>query len=166
MLIGQIKSYASVFYLKKIFLRWHAKTLPSGRPCHSSKWLLTDVFRTELGCDKCLIGTDFRDIELLSDMNTANTSRYPGLPADTDASLQSLAAGVDQDLGGFSYNDLDIILDAPRALPPTPLSDSQCRAVWQMLRCPMFRADWCAFDGIVKIEASGSARCSRPRRRD
>jgi len=68
--------------------------------------LLTDVFRTELGCDKCLIGTDFRDIELLSDMNTANTSRYPGLPADTDASLQSLAAGVDQDLGGFSFSSL------------------------------------------------------------
>ena len=40
------------------------------------------------------------------DMNTANTSRYPGLPADTDASIQALAAGVDQDLGGYSYGSL------------------------------------------------------------
>ena len=71
----------------------------NGRPCHSSKWLLTDILRAELGCDKCLIGTDFRDIELLSDMNVANTSRYPGLPPDTDASIQALAAGIDQDLG-------------------------------------------------------------------
>ena len=78
----------------------------NGRPCHSSTWLLTHVFRTELGCDKCLIGTDFRDIELLSDMNTANTSRYSGLPPDTDASIQALAAGVDQDLGGYSYGSL------------------------------------------------------------
>lgn len=47
----------------------------NGRPCHSSKWLLTNVFREEFGCAKCLIGTDFRDIQLLSNMNTANTSR-------------------------------------------------------------------------------------------
>jgi len=78
----------------------------NGRPCHASSWLLTDIFRTELGCEKCLIGTDFRDIQLLSDMNTANTSRYPGLPPDTDASIQALAAGVDQDLGGYSYGSL------------------------------------------------------------
>jgi beta-glucosidase-like glycosyl hydrolase len=78
----------------------------NGRPCHSSAWLLTEVFRKELGCEKCMVGTDFRDIELLSDMNTANTSRYPGLPADTDASMQALAAGVDQDLGGYSYGSL------------------------------------------------------------
>ena len=78
----------------------------NGRPCHSSSWLLTHVFRNELGCEKCLIGTDFRDVELLSDMNTANTSRYPGLPPDTDASIQALAAGVDQDLGGYSFGSL------------------------------------------------------------
>eukprot|EP01043_Picozoa_sp_COSAG02_P047434 COSAG02_NODE_4547_length_5227_cov_54.893721_5_plen_91_part_00 len=29
----------------------------NGRPCHSSSWLLTDVFRKELGCEKCFIGT-------------------------------------------------------------------------------------------------------------
>lgn len=78
----------------------------NGRPCHSSSWLLTDVFRKELGCDKCFIGTDFRDIELLSNMNTANTSRYAGMPPDTDASIQALAAGIDQDLGGYSYGSL------------------------------------------------------------
>ena len=39
-------------------------------------------------------------------MNTANTSRYPGMPPDTDASIQALAAGVDQDLGGYSYGSL------------------------------------------------------------
>ena len=50
----------------------------NGRPCHSSGWLLTDILRREFGCEKCLIGTDYRDIQLLADMNTANTSRYPG----------------------------------------------------------------------------------------
>eukprot|EP01043_Picozoa_sp_COSAG02_P047433 COSAG02_NODE_4547_length_5227_cov_54.893721_4_plen_201_part_00 len=39
-------------------------------------------------------------------MNTANTSRYAGMPPDTDASIQALAAGVDQDLGGYSYGSL------------------------------------------------------------
>ena len=39
-------------------------------------------------------------------MNTANTTRYPGLPPDTDASIQALAAGVDQDLGGYSFSSL------------------------------------------------------------
>lgn len=28
----------------------------NGRPCHSSSWLLTDIFRNELGCEKCFIG--------------------------------------------------------------------------------------------------------------
>ena len=88
----------------------------NGVPCHSSKWLLTHVFRTELGCDKCLIATDFRDIELLDNMNTANDTRYPGMPADTDASIQSLAAGMDQDLGEA------IALFLSPAPPPFPPS--------------------------------------------
>ena len=94
----------------------------NGRPCHSSRWLLTDVLRTELGCEKCLIGTDFRDIQLLSNMNTANTSRYPGLPADTDASIQALAAGVDQDLGGYSYGSL-LPAAGAKLLPPVTAQD-------------------------------------------
>ena len=94
----------------------------NGVPCHSSKWLLTDILRTELGCDKCLIASDFRDIELLSDMNTANVSRYPSMPPDTDASIQSLAAGMDQDLGGYSFGSL---LPASKAgLVPPPTKES------------------------------------------
>ena len=58
------------------------------------------------GYDDWCVGADFRDIELLSNMNTANASRYAGMPPDTDASIQALAAGVDQDLGGYSYGSL------------------------------------------------------------
>jgi beta-glucosidase len=53
-------------------------------------------------------------------MNTANKSRYPGLPADTDASIQALAAGVDQDLSGYSFSSL--LPATQQGLVPTPTS--------------------------------------------
>jgi hypothetical protein len=34
--------------------------------------------------------------------HTHTHTRYPGLPADTDASVQAVTAGVDQDLGGYA----------------------------------------------------------------
>lgn len=104
----------------------------NGRPCHSSSWLLTDVFRKELGCEKCFIGTDFRDIELLSNMNTANTTRYAGMPPDTDASIQALAAGIDQDLGGYSFGSLTPATNAglvPKPAPGQHGIDEACRNV-------------------------------------
>ena len=59
-------------------------------------------------------------------MNTANKSRYPGLPPDTDASLQALAAGVDQVLHsvlGFRVGirrifHLSLFLTASRVVLP------------------------------------------------
>jgi beta-glucosidase len=44
------------------------------------------------------------------------------LPPDTDASLQSLAAGVDQDLGGFSFGSL--IPASHHGLVPAPTADA------------------------------------------
>ena len=87
----------------------------NGIPMHSSQWLLTDVLRVELGGEEMMIGTDYRDIQLLSDMNTANHTRYGAISSaapDTDASIQALNAGVDQDLSGYSFPSL---LGAQRA---------------------------------------------------
>ena len=78
----------------------------NGIPMHSNAWLLTHVLRRELGCEDCLIGTDFNDINNLVEFKTANESRYPGFAPATDGSLQALAAGVDQDLGGTAFTTL------------------------------------------------------------
>eukprot|EP01059_Diplonema_ambulator_P005338 TRINITY_DN15083_c0_g1_i4.p1 TRINITY_DN15083_c0_g1~~TRINITY_DN15083_c0_g1_i4.p1 ORF type:complete len:823 (+),score=219.82 TRINITY_DN15083_c0_g1_i4:52-2520(+) len=78
----------------------------NGQPCHSSSWLLTDIFRNELGCANCLIGSDFDDIVNLNSFWTADPDKYPGLSAATDASIQALGAGLDVDLGGYSYPSL------------------------------------------------------------
>eukprot|EP00659_Diplonema_papillatum_P023073 gene23073-35355_t len=109
----------SIPLLYDVYLRpWAAYVKAGGRgamaahnsvnnqPCHSSKWLLTSVFREELGCRECLIGSDFDDIVNLQNVGTANVTKYPGLPGPTDASLQALSAGLDQDLGGYSYTSL------------------------------------------------------------
>jgi beta-glucosidase-like glycosyl hydrolase len=122
----------SITTLYDIYLRpWKAYVKAGGRgampshnsvngiPCHSNKWLLSDVLRTEFGCEKCLIATDYRDIQLLSDFNTANTTRWTGLDPDTDASIQALVAGVDQDLGARSYGSLIQASKAGLVPPPT-----------------------------------------------
>eukprot|EP01064_Diplonema_japonicum_P020560 TRINITY_DN3014_c9_g1_i1.p1 TRINITY_DN3014_c9_g1~~TRINITY_DN3014_c9_g1_i1.p1 ORF type:complete len:825 (+),score=158.14 TRINITY_DN3014_c9_g1_i1:60-2477(+) len=78
----------------------------NGQPCHSSSWLLTNIFRNELGCEKCLIGSDFDDILNLNNFGTASPSKYPGQSTYTDASIQTVTAGLDMDLGGVSYPSL------------------------------------------------------------
>ena len=85
----------------------------NGQPCHSSRWLLHHVLRGDLGCADCLIGTDFNDINNLINFNTANSSRYgEGMAAATDGAIQSLTAGVDQDLGGTAFTALEAAANA------------------------------------------------------
>ena len=85
----------------------------NGQPCHSSRWLLHHVLRGDLGCADCLVGTDFNDINNLVNFNTANASRYgEGMAAATDGAIQSLTAGVDQDLGGTAFTALEAAANA------------------------------------------------------
>jgi beta-glucosidase len=78
----------SLYTLYNVYLRpWRAFVAAGGRavmvshnslnaiPMHSNAWALTDVLRGDLGCDNCLVATDFRDVQLLANFNTANKTR-------------------------------------------------------------------------------------------
>ena len=67
-------------------------------PCHSSHWLLTSLFRGTLGCQDCLIGSDFYDVSLLASFGTVD--------GDEMAARVALEAGLDQDLGSHAYGTL------------------------------------------------------------
>jgi beta-glucosidase len=103
----------------------------NGEPCHSSKYLLTHLLRSagELNCPDCLVGTDFNDINNLQHFNTANVSRYgPGYAEATDASIQAITAGVDQDLGGTAFGSLQKAIEG-KLLDQTALDRAAANAL-------------------------------------
>jgi beta-glucosidase len=95
--------------LRDIYLRpWRAFARNGGRavmvshndvnnvPMHMNTELLTDVLRNEFGCQACLIGSDFHDVESLMTFQVAANL--------TDAAWLGLSAGVDQGLGDRAFS--------------------------------------------------------------
>ena len=69
-----------------------------GVPCHSSRWLLTDLLRDEWGFDGFVI-SDWKDLEKLSDAHFTAVDHK-------DAFYQGIMAGVDMHMHGPEWNVL------------------------------------------------------------
>lgn len=67
-----------------------------GIPCHSSKWLLTDVLRGEWGFEGFVI-SDWKDLEKL-------TSAHRTAVDNKDAFYQGIMAGIDMHMHGPEWN--------------------------------------------------------------
>jgi beta-glucosidase len=90
----------------------------NGEPVHSSKYLLTDVLRKELGFEG-LIVTDWEDIKRLHERhNVAATPRQ--------AVVMAINAGIDMSMvpGDFSFYDLLIEAVKKREVPMSRINDA------------------------------------------
>jgi beta-glucosidase len=85
----------------------------NGEPVHSSKYLLTDVLRKELGFQGVIV-TDWEDIKRLHDRhNTAATPRQ--------AVVMAINAGIDMSMVPSDYSFYDLLLEAAK-LGEVPIS--------------------------------------------
>ncbi len=75
-------------------------------PCHANRRMLTETLRNRFGLGDGYIGSDCGNVEAL--MNS-----YTGFSFDTlDAAVQAAEAGVDQDMPGGSFENLDRAVDS------------------------------------------------------
>lgn len=85
----------------------------NGEPVHSSKYLLTDVLRKELGFQGVIV-TDWEDIKRLHERhNTAATPRQ--------AVVMAINAGIDMSMVPSDYSFYDLLLEAAK-LGEVPIS--------------------------------------------
>ncbi len=78
----------------------------NGVPVHASKYLLTDVLKTELGFDGVVV-TDWEDIKRLHDRH--NVAATPG-----EAVVMAVNAGIDMSMVPSDYSFYDLLIDAAK----------------------------------------------------
>ncbi len=104
----------------------------NGEPVHASKYLLTDVLRTELGFQG-LIVTDWEDIKRLYDRhNVASTPRA--------AVAMAVNAGIDMSMvpGDFSFYDLLIEAVKNKEVPMSRIDDAVRRILALKMKVGLF----------------------------
>ncbi len=88
----------------------------NGIPCHTNKWLMTDVLRGEWGFDGFVV-SDWMDIEHVYDLHATAESLK-------EAYYQSIMAGMDLHMHGIHWNELVCELVREKRIPESRIDQS------------------------------------------
>ncbi|NNV55123.1 glycoside hydrolase family 3 N-terminal domain-containing protein [Limnovirga soli] len=104
----------------------------NGEPVHASKYLLTDVLRTELGF-KGLIVTDWEDIKRLNDRH--NVAASP-----REAVAMAINAGIDMSMVPNDFSFYDLLLEAVKnkEVPMSRIDDAVRRILTLKMKVGLF----------------------------
>ncbi len=102
----------------------------NGIPCHTSKWLMTDLARDEWGF-KGFIVSDWMDIEHCVDQHhTAKDNK--------DAFYQSIMAGMDMHMHGTEWQDDVVALVKEGKIPESRIDESVRRILYVKFKLGLF----------------------------
>jgi len=102
----------------------------NGIPCHSNKWLMTDILRKEWNFPGFVV-SDWMDIEHLVDIHhTAETIK--------EAFYQSIMAGVDMHMHGIHWGEMVKELVEEGRIPESRIDDSVRRILTVKFRLGLF----------------------------
>jgi beta-glucosidase len=120
----------------------------NGVPVHSSRELLTDLLRTELGFDGIAV-SDWADIDKLYTVHRVASSRK-------DAVRQAVMAGIDMSMVPYdvSFADTLVALVREGAVPMTRIDEAVRRILRVKLELGLFENPW---PDSVRLARSGSA---------
>jgi beta-glucosidase len=102
----------------------------NGIPCHTNKWLMTDVLRNEWGF-KGFIISDWMDIEHCADLH--HTARD-----NKDAFYQSIMAGMDMHMHGTEWQEDVVQLVREGKIPESRIDESVRKILYYKFKLGLF----------------------------